>query len=303
VILRRVQFADGRTRAFVNDQPVSVQVLRSIGGCARRDPRPARRPRPGRSRQRIARILDGYGALQDQARGVMEAARAWREARTALDRHAARVEAARKEADFLRHAVEELSALAPEAGEEEALAERRQTMMASEKIAQDLVDAFEVVGGQSSVGPVLSAALRKLERRSRAGARRSIDPEREGARRGARRASTRPATPSRPRIRAAEFDPRELERDSRSGCSPCAPRRANTTSQADGSRGFARALRRRSSLPIDAGEAEMARATERRDADARGRIRCQPSREGSVGRAPPGGGSARRGRPSGTAAR
>src|ERR1700751_3072098 len=31
LILRRVQFADGRTRAFVNDQPVSVQVLRALG--------------------------------------------------------------------------------------------------------------------------------------------------------------------------------------------------------------------------------------------------------------------------------
>src|SRR6202041_3550677 len=31
LIMRRVQFADGRTRAFVNDQPVSVQVLRALG--------------------------------------------------------------------------------------------------------------------------------------------------------------------------------------------------------------------------------------------------------------------------------
>ena len=47
LILRRVQLADGRTRAFVNDQPVGVQVLKSLGGGAGRDPRPARRPRPG----------------------------------------------------------------------------------------------------------------------------------------------------------------------------------------------------------------------------------------------------------------
>src|SRR3979411_912762 len=31
LILRRVQFADGRTRAFVNDQPVSAQVLKNLG--------------------------------------------------------------------------------------------------------------------------------------------------------------------------------------------------------------------------------------------------------------------------------
>ena len=31
LILRRVQFADGRTRAFINDQPVSVQILKQVG--------------------------------------------------------------------------------------------------------------------------------------------------------------------------------------------------------------------------------------------------------------------------------
>ena len=33
LILRRVQFADGRTRAFVNDQPVSAQTLKVLGAA------------------------------------------------------------------------------------------------------------------------------------------------------------------------------------------------------------------------------------------------------------------------------
>ena len=33
LILRRVQFADGHTRAFVNDQPVSAQILKSFGAA------------------------------------------------------------------------------------------------------------------------------------------------------------------------------------------------------------------------------------------------------------------------------
>ena len=33
LILRRVQFADGRTRAFINDQPVSVQVMKELGSA------------------------------------------------------------------------------------------------------------------------------------------------------------------------------------------------------------------------------------------------------------------------------
>src|SRR5262245_4458809 len=33
LILRRVQLADGRTRAFVNDQPVSAQTLKGLGAA------------------------------------------------------------------------------------------------------------------------------------------------------------------------------------------------------------------------------------------------------------------------------
>src|SRR3954469_23154160 len=33
LILRRVQLADGRTRALINDQPVSVQALKAVGAA------------------------------------------------------------------------------------------------------------------------------------------------------------------------------------------------------------------------------------------------------------------------------
>src|SRR6476659_305176 len=164
LILRRVQFADGRTRAFVNDQPVSVQVLRAIGATlveihGQHDERALIDPATHRA------ILDAAGGLQAEARAVEAAARALREARAALNEHRARIERARKAADFLRHAVEELGTLAPQPGEEAALAERRLVMMQSEKVAQDLADALDTLAGQGSPVPTLSAALRKLERR------------------------------------------------------------------------------------------------------------------------------------------
>ena len=98
-----------------------------------------------------------------------------REARAALNEHRARIERARKAADFLRHAVEELGTLAPQPGEEAALAERRLVMMQAEKVAQDLADAFDALAGQGSPVPTLSAALRKLERRG-AQAPALVDP-------------------------------------------------------------------------------------------------------------------------------
>jgi DNA repair protein RecN (Recombination protein N) len=80
--------------------------------------------------------------------------------------HRAEVERAQREADFLRHAVEELKRLAPAPAEETALADKRALMMQAEKVAGDLRDAHEALAGAQSPVPVLSAALRRLERRA-----------------------------------------------------------------------------------------------------------------------------------------
>jgi DNA repair protein RecN (Recombination protein N) len=164
VILRRVQFADGRTRAFVNDQPVSAQVLQGVGSAlveihGQHDARALVDAAAHR------RLLDAYGDLENDA---AEIARLWnrrRDAEAAVESHRAEVERAAREADWLRHAVQELTKLAPEPGEETALANRRAAMMQAEKIAGDLRDAHEAVAGSGSPMPALSAAVRRLERR------------------------------------------------------------------------------------------------------------------------------------------
>src|ERR1041385_2592425 len=164
LILRRVQLADGRTRAFVNDQPVSVQVLKSLGTAlveihGQHDERALVDVATHR------RLLDAYAGLEDNAAAV---ARLWAERRAAgetVAAHRARVEQARREADWLRHAVEELTKLKPETGEETALADKRAAMMAVDKVAEDLRDAHEAVAGERSPISALSAALRRLDRR------------------------------------------------------------------------------------------------------------------------------------------
>jgi len=164
LILRRVQLADGRTRAFVNDQPVSVQVLKSLGVSlveihGQHDERALVDTATHRS------LLDAFGALEGDAAQVARAWSDWRAAREAVEAHRARVEQARREAEWLRHAVDELGRLAPEPGEEKTLAERRATMMQAEKVAEDLREAHETVAGSHSPVPGLSATLRRLERR------------------------------------------------------------------------------------------------------------------------------------------
>lgn len=207
LILRRVQMADGRTRAFVNDQAVGVQALRAIGAAlveihGQHDDRALADPTTHRA------ILDAFGGLQEPLAQVAEVARRVKAARSALAVHRARVEAAAKEADFLRHAVGELETLAPEPGEETSLAERRTVMQQSEKVARELNEAIEASGG--GIVSHLSAALRKLERRA-AQLPVLVEPC-VAALDAALTALDEAHTVLDVALREAEFDPRELER-------------------------------------------------------------------------------------------
>jgi DNA repair protein RecN (Recombination protein N) len=164
LILRRVQVADGRTRAFVNDQPIGVQALKSLGAAlveihGQHDDRALVDAATHR------RLVDAYGGLESEAAAVEELWGERRRAEEAVAGHRAEVERAAREADWLRHAVDELTRLAPEPGEETTLAGRRTAMMQVEKVAEDLRDAQSAISGQSSPVPALAAAVRRLERR------------------------------------------------------------------------------------------------------------------------------------------
>ena len=209
MILRRVQMADGRSRAFVNDQPVSMQALRSVGQTlveihGQHADRAMIDPATHRA------LVDGFAALGHDVEEIGQFHTAWRAAGKALAEHTARIELARREADYLRHATKELDALAPELGEEVALADRRQAMMQSERMVADLRDAHDLLTGEHAPGPVLLTILRRLERRKEGAgedlilaldaldaALLSIEEANSGFE----------AT-----LRAADFDPRELER-------------------------------------------------------------------------------------------
>ena len=163
LILRRVQQADGRTRAFINDQPVSVQMLRQTGARlveihGQHDDRAMTDAATHR------RLLDCYGGLTADAEAVRRAWDAWRALEGELAEREAALAQARENAEYLRHTLDELEELAPEEGEEERLAEARQTMMNSEKIATELNAAFESLSGNNGAEERLSSALRRLER-------------------------------------------------------------------------------------------------------------------------------------------
>ncbi|GAA4177368.1 DNA repair protein RecN [Shinella granuli] len=165
LIFRRQQSADGRTKAFVNDQPVSVQLMRQAGQRlveihGQHDDRAL----VDTDAHRL--LLDAFGGLGEAAGDVGTLYHQWKEAERTLRRHREKVEAAAREADYLRSSVEELEALSPQDGEEDALAETRARMMKAERIAGDINEASEFLNGNASPVPLIAALVRRLERKS-----------------------------------------------------------------------------------------------------------------------------------------
>src|ERR1700723_3742611 len=163
MILRRVQLADGRTRAFINDQAISVQTLKAVGSAlveihGQHDERALVDASTHR------RLLDAFAGLEKDVAALEQFWDARRAANLVLDQHRAGMARAAREADYLRHAAEELRKLAPKEGEETVLAGRRTTMMQGEKIATDLREAQDAVSGHHSPVAALSAAVRRLGR-------------------------------------------------------------------------------------------------------------------------------------------
>ncbi|MBL8701969.1 MAG: DNA repair protein RecN [Alphaproteobacteria bacterium] len=163
LILRRVVTPDGRSRAFVNDQPSAVGLLRQLGTLlvevhGQFDTHGLLDPAMHRA------ALDAFAGLEPQAAQVAAAHDAWRTAQAAEDR--ARDDAARAAQDeaFLRHAVSELEALDPKPGEEQALSEKRALLAGGEKLGEALRAALDDLVANKGVEGALRSAQRQLER-------------------------------------------------------------------------------------------------------------------------------------------
>jgi DNA repair protein RecN (Recombination protein N) len=209
MILRRVQLADGRTRAFINDQAISVQTMKAVGAAlveihGQHDERALVDAATHR------RLLDAFAGLEKDVTALETLWEARKTAYAALEAHRANMERAARDADYLRHAADELKKLNPKDGEETKLAERRTGMMQGEKIAADLREAQEAVSGPHSPISSLAAAVRRLERR--AGSSPSLVEPAVKAIDVAINALEEADQHLSAALIAADFDPAELER-------------------------------------------------------------------------------------------
>lgn len=161
LLVRRTLKSDGGSRAFLNDQPCSAALLREIGSHlveihGQHDDRGLLAPAGHRA------LLDIYGRCDSAA--VVVAHGAWRAVEARLAAARAALAEAEQDREWLVHCVAELQALAPQPGEEAALAEERATMQKGEKIADDLIAIMAAFDGSASGPAQLRGAARRLDR-------------------------------------------------------------------------------------------------------------------------------------------
>jgi DNA repair protein RecN (Recombination protein N) len=163
IVLRRSVEKTGRSRAWVNDAPVGAAALKQLGSLlvevqGQHDQMGLADPAGHLG------LLDEYGTAADLLAALSGSHRAWRAAEERLAAARAAIAAARREEDFLRHAVTELDALAPVEGEETALAETRQRLQQGEKRAEAIEAALHELAPRDRRSHPPAAALRATSR-------------------------------------------------------------------------------------------------------------------------------------------
>ena len=163
IILRRVQSKDGRSRAFINDAPVSVNLLKTVGSALVEIHGQNESQSLTDGPVQLS-LIDSYAGHRDKVFQLKEKYSHLKECEEQLDLYKNASDRAAAEEDFLRHALEDLEKLDPIEGEEAKLSEERTLLMNSEKIAGYISEALALMEGDKALQSALNGALRQLEK-------------------------------------------------------------------------------------------------------------------------------------------
>ena len=162
VMFRRVLSADGRSRAFVNDNAVSLAVMRAWGSFfIEIEGQFSDYSLLHASNHRV--LVDSFLGLDDQLESLAGLYRDYREALLACESAQHFLAEGRDEESYYRACLEELERFRPVADEELSLLQRRRLLQAREKIQNHLQEARSVLAGfdgEEGVG----ARLQELRR-------------------------------------------------------------------------------------------------------------------------------------------
>lgn len=161
LILRRVVTPEGNSKAYVNDQPVSIGFLKNLGKELIEI--------HGQFDQILypvthRRFLDHFGGYTDFLEAVSRAYRSYEKAKIAFEEAKKFSEEKKNQEDYLRYAVEEFSALNSQEGEEEKLLQKRSFLQNQSKIVETLHKAYQSVTKEGGLLDHLGQILTGLER-------------------------------------------------------------------------------------------------------------------------------------------
>lgn len=161
--LRRTVTSDGRSRAFVNDQPVSVKLLSVLGRLLLE----VHGQHDGRGLLDATThitMLDQFGGYRRELDDVRTAFTARQDTKRELEALVALQAKAGEDRDFLEHAIAELDRLDPREGEDAKLADERRFLQGAEGAISELTAAQDALGEDGAFEARLSTALAGIER-------------------------------------------------------------------------------------------------------------------------------------------
>ncbi|RED54123.1 DNA repair protein RecN [Aestuariispira insulae] len=163
LILRRLLSADGRSRAFINDQPVGVTLLRQLGETlveiqGQFDQHGLLNPATHID------VLDSYAQLMRERKACGNAFQAWQNAETALKDAIRAADQAKEDEEYLRHSLDELEKFGPDDNEEDTLSAERSLLQNAEKLTEAISTAFDKLNGARGADDCLRQAQKALER-------------------------------------------------------------------------------------------------------------------------------------------
>lgn len=160
LILRRVVGADGRSKAYVNDQPISAGLMKTLGDSlveihGQFDTQSLLNPKMHRG------LLDDYAQNQKALLAMRETWQSWKTKMVELDEAREAMNRAREDEEFLRSALEDLDELSPQKGEEEKLSRLRERLMKREQYLDSLQTAANAI---EDIETIMGQGWRALER-------------------------------------------------------------------------------------------------------------------------------------------
>ena len=162
LILRRVQTVDGRSCAFVNDTPISISLLKQIGGALIEIHGQNESLFLKDSAMQLS-LLDTYIGHQKEVKELKKIYHQMYDTRMMLQKYRESGTETQKDRDFLSDSIEELTLLDPQLGEKEKLTSERRFLMNSEKISVHLHELNHLLEDDNGMQMYLNRALKKLE--------------------------------------------------------------------------------------------------------------------------------------------